>query len=170
MACAGGSRDTPSGGGVRLLFHSCSDSIMKQEITKARGKRLVKFRNCFCGVQAAKFYDGQFLCQRHFESDRARYLQDPTVTAANIKECNARCEKDRYARLKAAGLCVTCGKLPSYFGCLRCSQCQEKRRKLHYASRGARLDGPHHWKIANQVFFSSYENAKPTKLSKDITT
>ncbi|MCV6900658.1 hypothetical protein OE165_26845, partial [Escherichia coli] len=48
------------------------------------------------------------------------FLQDPKVTEANIKECNARCEKDRYARLKAAGLCVTCGKAPNYFGCLRC--------------------------------------------------
>jgi hypothetical protein len=57
---------------------------MKTEtpITPARGRRLVPFRNCFCGVQAVKFYDGQFLCLRHFEADRARYLQDPKETAA----------------------------------------------------------------------------------------
>jgi len=101
-----------------------------------------------------KFYDRQFLCLRHFEADRRRYLQDPTVTVANIKECNARCERERSARLKAAGLCVTCGKRPNYEGCCRCLECQEKRRKLHYASRGKLRGGVHPWKIANQIFFS----------------
>ena len=115
-------------------------------ISQSTGRRLAKFRNCFCGKQAAKYYDGQFLCRRHFEADRARYLQDPKVTAANIKECNARCERERYARLKAAGLCVTCGKRPNYFGCLRCMECQEKRRKLHYASRGKKVGGIHPWR------------------------
>jgi len=124
------------------------------EIKPARGRRLVRFRNCFCGVQAVKFYDGQFLCQRHFEADRARYLQDPKVTAENIRECNARCEKERYARLKEAGLCVTCGKRPNYVGCLRCEECQEKRRKLHYASR-IKLCQVHPWKQANQMMFST---------------
>lgn len=123
-------------------------------ITPARGRRLVKFRNCFCGVQAEKFYDGQFLCGKHFDADRARYRQDPTVTAANIRECNARCERERYARLVAAGLCVTCGKLPSYFGCKRCEPCQEKRRKAHYASRGKLIGGEHPFKAANRIFFT----------------
>lgn len=118
------------------------------------GRRLVKFRNCFCGQQAAKYYDGQFLCEKHFEADRTRYLQDPAVTAANIRESNARCEKARYERLKEAGLCVTCGKRESYFGCLRCETCQAKRRALNYASRGRRFDGPHPWNLANHVFFS----------------
>lgn len=130
-----------------------------ENISPARGRRLVRYRNCFCGVQAVKFYDGQFLCQRHFESDRARYLQDPKVTEANIKECNARCEKERYARLKAAGQCVTCGQRPNYFGCLRCEQCQEKRRKLQYASRGKLRGGVHPWKIANQIFFSQHQQS-----------
>jgi hypothetical protein len=98
--------------------------------------------------------DGMFLCLRHWEADRARLRQDPKETAANIRECNARCEKERYARLKAAGLCVTCGKRPNYEGCARCVECQEKRRKLHYASRGKLIGGEHPWKIANQIFFS----------------
>jgi hypothetical protein len=98
--------------------------------------------------------DGMFLCQRHWEADKARLRQDPKVTEANIKACNARCEKDRYERLKAAGLCVTCGKRPNYEGCARCVECQEKRRKLHYASRGKLIGGEHPWKIANQIFFS----------------
>jgi hypothetical protein len=123
-------------------------------ISPARGRRLVKFRNCFCGKQAEKFYDGQFLCGRHFEADRARYRQDPKETAANIKACNARCEKDRYARLKEAGLCVTCGKLPAYFGCLRCEKCQEKRRAIHYASRGKKLGGIHPWKASTIIHFA----------------
>lgn len=134
---------------------SDATSCSRARITPARGRRLVPFRNCFCGVQAAKFMDGSFLCLKHWEMDRARYLQDPKVTEANIKECNARCEKDRYARLKAAGLCVTCGKAPNYFGCLRCESCQEKRRKLHYASRGKLIGGVHAWKIATQIFFTS---------------
>ena len=124
-------------------------------ITHARGRRLVKFRNCFCGVQAVKFMDGSFLCRKHWEADRARNLQPPEVTAANIKECNARCEKDRYARLKAAGKCVTCGKRPNYAGCLRCEECQEKRRKLHYASRGKLIGGEHPWRVADRNFFQT---------------
>ena len=123
-------------------------------ISPSRGRRLVRFRNCFCGVKAAKFMDGSFLCLKHWEMDRARTLQDPKVTAANIKESNARSEKNRYAKLKAAGLCVTCGKSPNYEGCCRCVECQEKRRKLHYASRGKLRGGVHPWKIANQIFFS----------------
>ena len=126
-------------------------------MSPARGRRLVRFRNCFCGVQATKFMDGSFLCLKHWEMDRARMLQDPKVTAANIKACNARCEKDRYAKLKAAGLCVTCGKRPSYEGCARCVECQEKRRKIHYASRGKLIGGEHPWEIANQIFFSKSE-------------
>jgi hypothetical protein len=127
---------------------------MNHEITPSRGRRLVCFRNCFCGSQAVKFYDGQFLCKRHYESDRARYLQDPKVTAENIRKCNARCEKERYARLKAANICVTCGKRPNYQGCTRCLQCQEKRRKLHYASRGKLIGGEHPFRSANRMFFS----------------
>jgi len=126
---------------------------MSTQITQSRGRRLVKFRNCFCGVQAAKFMAGSFLCLKHWEMDRARTLQDPKVTEANIKESNARSEKNRYAKLKAAGLCVTCGNRPNYFGCLRCETCQEKRRKLHYASRGKKLDGPHPWRMANNFLF-----------------
>jgi len=98
--------------------------------------------------------DGSFLCLKHWEMDRARHFQAPEVTAANIKESNARSEKNRYAKLKAAGLCVTCGKRPNYFGCLRCEECQEKRRKLHYASRGKFFGGKHPWNIASQIFFS----------------
>lgn len=123
------------------------------EITPARGRRLVRFRNCFCGVQAVKFRDGMFLCLRHWEADRARLFQDPAVTAANIKECNARCEKQRSERLKAAGLCVTCGKRPNYHGCTRCHECQEKRRKLNYASRLKPYE-THPWKQANKMMFA----------------
>jgi hypothetical protein len=131
-----------------------SHGLLEGRITPARGRRLVRFRNCFCGAQAEKFMDGSFLCLKHWEMDRARTLQDPKVTAANIKESNARSEKNRYAKLKAAGLCVTCGKRPNYEGCCRCVECQEKRRKLHYASRGKLIGGEHPWKIANQIFFS----------------
>ena len=122
--------------------------------TPARGRRLVPFRNCFCGVQSVKFYDGQFLCLRHFEADRARYLQDPKVTAANIRECNARCERERYARLEADGLCVTCGKRPNYHGCKRCVECQDKRRASHYASRGKLVGGIHPFRAANIIHFA----------------
>lgn len=86
--------------------------------------------------------------------DRARTLQDPAVTAANIKESNARSEKNRYAKLKEAGLCVTCGTRKSYVGCVRCYECQAKRRELHYASRGKLRGGVHPWKIANQMFYT----------------
>jgi hypothetical protein len=134
--------------------------LLDSRITPARGRRLVRFRNCFCGVQAVKFYDGQFLCLRHFEADRARYRQDPKVTEENIKACNARCEKERYARLKADGLCVTCGKRPNYDGCVRCHECQAKRR----AYRGKLVGGEHQWKAANRIFYaagkSSPSNAK----------
>jgi hypothetical protein len=98
--------------------------------------------------------DGSFLCLKHWQMDRARTFQDPKVTAANIKESNALSEKNRYAKLKAAGLCVTCGKRPNYEGCCRCVECQENRRKLHYASRGKLRGGIHPWEIANQIFFS----------------
>jgi hypothetical protein len=129
--------------------------IEEPEIKPARGRRLVKFRNCFCGAQAEKFMDGSFLCLHHWKADRARQFQDPEVTAANIRECNARCEKSRYTRLKDAGLCVTCGKRPNYFGCLRCETCQAKRRELHYASRGKPMPFPvHPWKASNSTIFS----------------
>ena len=115
-------------------------------ITRARGRRLIKFRNCFCGVQAVKFMDGSFLCRKHWEMDRARTLQDPHVTAYNIKECNARCERERSARLKAKGLCVTCGKLPNYTGCTRCESCQAKRRALQASYRGKSQSTIHPWR------------------------
>ena len=128
---------------------------MSTTITQSRGRRLVKFRNCFCGAQAVKFLSGSFLCRKHYELDRARNFQDPKVTDENIKACNSRCEKERYARLKATGMCVTCGKLPNYAGCLRCEPCQEKRRKLHYASRGKLIGGEHPWIVADRKLFQS---------------
>jgi len=89
--------------------------------------------NCFCGQIANIKYRGQWLCDKHAAHDRAMFraasIQDPWVTDQNIKACNARCEKDRYARLKAAGLCVTCGRLPASKSAVRCDVCQEKRRK-----------------------------------------
>lgn len=124
-----------------------------KNITQARGRRMVKFRNCFCGVQSVKFMAGSFLCQKHWEMDRALMFQDPEITETNIKACNARCEKNRTARLKAAGLCVTCGQRPNYTGCTRCHQCQEKRRAYHHAYRGKKLTSPHPWKIANNMLF-----------------
>jgi hypothetical protein len=115
-------------------------------MNKATAKRLIPFRNCFCGRQSEKFRDGMFLCLRHWQADRMRLLQDPRVTAENIKASNARCEKERYARLRAAGLCVTCGKRESYFGCVRCQECQAKRREYHHAYRGAKSNEPHPWR------------------------
>ena len=139
-----------------------SHGLLEGRITPARGRRLVRFRNCFCGAQAVKFYDQQFLCLRHYEADRSRYLQDPKVTAENIRKCNARCERERYARLEAAGLCVTCGKRPNYEGCKRCHECQAKRR----AYRGKLVGGEHQWKTANRIFFaekSSPSNSNSTR-------
>jgi len=116
------------------------------ELSRSKASRLIRFRNCFCGKQAEKFRDGMFLCMRHWEADRMRLFQDPKVTAANIRESNAKCEKERYARLKESGLCVTCGKKEAYFGCVRCHDCQAKRRKYHYAYRGAKSNEPHSWR------------------------
>lgn len=126
-----------------------SHALLEGRITPARGRRLVRFRNCFCGAQAVKFYDQQFLCQRHFEADRRRYLQDPAVTAANIRECNARCERERSARLKAAGLCVTCGKREANPQATRCEVCQAKRRKPKVTEQ----KGRHLWKRWNDITF-----------------
>jgi hypothetical protein len=120
----------------------------KNEISQARGRRLAKFRNCFCGAQAAKFMDGMFLCRRHWEADKARLRQDPDITEANIRECNARCEKQRYSRLKAAGICVTCGSSPAYDGCIRCEKCQAKRRDLQASYRGQSDTPIHPWRAS----------------------
>ena len=115
---------------------------------------MVPFRNCFCGEQSAKFMDGSFLCWKHWEMDKARTFQDPAVTAANIKESNARSEKNRYAKLKEAGLCVTCGKAPNFFGCIRCETCKKKRRVITRAARGKLRGGVHPWRIASHFHFS----------------
>ena len=117
-------------------------------MNKATARRLIPFRNCFCGKQAEKFRDGTFLCQRHWIADRARLFQDPRETLANIRESNARSEKARYARLKDAGICVTCGNAESYFGCVRCEQCQSKRREYHHAYRGRKSCEPHPWRAS----------------------
>lgn len=138
----------------RLPAVACA-SLLEGRITPARGRRLVRFRNCFCGAQAVKFYDQQFLCQRHYEADRARYLQDPSVTEANIRECNARCEKRRVERLKSLGLCVTCGKREANPNATRCEVCQAKRRALQASYRRKSESSIHPWKAANQQHFSA---------------
>jgi len=89
--------------------------------------------NCFCGHPSSVKYRGQWLCEKHGAHDRGMFRaasrQDPATTAENIRACNARCEKDRYARLKAAGMCVTCGNAPAIKSAVRCESCQEKSRK-----------------------------------------
>lgn len=37
-------------------------------------------------------------------------------------------QRKRHARLRAAGLCVTCGRVPPVQGLQRCLPCQEKAR------------------------------------------
>lgn len=89
---------------------------------------------------------GMFLCRRHWAADRARLRQDPEVTARNIRECNARCEKQRVQRLKALGLCVTCGKRAANTNATRCEPCQAKRRELQASYRGKPQSPVHPWR------------------------
>jgi hypothetical protein len=140
------------------------------ELSPARGRRLVRFRNCFCGVQAVKFMDGSFLCQRHWEADRARLFQDPEVTAANIKECNARCEKRRSERLKSVGLCVTCGKRESNLNATRCEVCQAKRRALQASYRMRSEFSMHPWLLAKHRHFSTCRVAELENQRGSVST
>jgi hypothetical protein len=121
----------------------------------------VKFRNCYCGVQAAKFMDGSFFCVKHWRLERSRMFQDPTETAANIKECNARCERRRTERLKAAGLCVTCGKRDANLNATRCEVCQSKRRALQASYRIKSTAAIHPWRMANERFFKTLTPRNP---------
>lgn len=40
-------------------------------------------------------------------------------------------KKTRYQRLKAAGLCVECGKLPAAENSVHCEKCREKHRTVN---------------------------------------
>ena len=111
-----------------------------------RNRRLIRFRNCFCHEQATRVIGGNFLCEKHFQMERARTLQDPATTAANIRESNARCEKQRVERLKAAGLCVTCGKREANPNATRCEVCQSKRRALQASYRAKSEATIHPWR------------------------
>lgn len=123
------------------------DQDQKDYINEMRRKRrLIKFRNCYCHKQATRVIAGTFVCDEHYAMERERMFQDKRDTERNIKECNARCERERYAKLKAAGLCVTCGKRKSYEGCLRCPECQEKRRALNAKYRGKSDTPIHPWR------------------------
>lgn len=135
------------------MFQIDPPAFSKQEISPARGRRLVPFRNCYCGQQSAKFMDGTFLCIKHWKMERARQFQDPEETAYNIRECNARCEKRRNARLKALGLCVTCGKREANPNATRCEVCQAKRRALQATYRIKSTAEIHPWRAANNRFF-----------------
>jgi hypothetical protein len=130
---------------------ACSDA--KNEAR--RNRRLIPFRNYFCGKQATHHRDGGFFCLGHFQMERMREFQDPAVTAENIRQSNIESEKRRYARLKDAGICVTCGKAPSYFGCVSCESCQAKRREMKARSLGKPIrDGAMHpWQAANNRLF-----------------
>lgn len=118
---------------------SCSRALTNEQ---RRNRKLVPFRNCFCGVQAVKVRDGTFLCLRHWQFDKLRLLQDPRETAMNIRRSNIESEKRRYARLKGEGMCVTCGKAWASKTSVRCEPCQAKRR----AWRGKKMEGAHPWK------------------------
>lgn len=110
--------------------------------TQRRNRKLIRFRNCFCGEPAEKVMDGSFLCLRHWALDRARQFQDPAETARNIRESNLASEKRRYARLKGEGMCVTCGNSSAMKTAVRCEPCQAKRRMW----RGIKLSGLHPWR------------------------
>jgi hypothetical protein len=91
--------------------------------------------------------DGMFLCLRHWEADRARLRQDPAITERNIRECNRACEKRRMDRLRAAGICVTCGKRDANPNATRCEPCQIKRRALQASYRGPKQSAIHPWRL-----------------------
>lgn len=107
-----------------------------------RNRKLIRFRNCFCGQQAERVLDGTFLCARHYGFERERLRQDPRETARNIRESNLASEKRRYARLKGEGMCVTCGNSSAMKTAVRCEPCQAKRRMW----RGIKLSGLHPWR------------------------
>jgi hypothetical protein len=154
------------------ICHKCGDAsdgfycadCRESRNEDRRNKRLIRFRNCFCGCQATHHRDGAFFCGRHFQMERMREFQDPAVTAENIRRSNIESEKRRYARLKEAGICVTCAKRDSYFGCIRCEQCQAKRRELKRRSLGKPIPNSsiHPWKAANRLLFAPIHNLQST--------
>lgn len=81
-----------------------------------------------CGK--AKAVSGHVLCWQCKAYMQDKYIgQTTTETEEQRKERlakSAECCRKRYERLKAAGLCVTCGKRPAEPGHTRCEACQKR--------------------------------------------
>ena len=75
---------------------------------------------------------------------------------------HARKQRERTARLKAAGLCVDCGKVPTQAGYMRCKACRERA----YASRKARWRAGQ--KTVREIENQKRHNAKSTAKMREL--
>ena len=117
---------------VRFYCPDCAASRNQYQ----RARRLIRFRNCFCGKPATCFRFGNFYCDTHREAEKSRHQ----MTERESRESYLRSKRAYSARIyrerKAQGLCI-CGK-PAMQGVVACEKCRRWQRKINTANHPGR--------------------------------
>jgi len=89
----------------------CADCL-KVRNKERRMNRIAHTKKCFCGLTAAKYFLGAFVCQKHYETDKAYLAHDRAKERdeIGIKERRAASQKAYRLRRKKAGLCQECSR------------------------------------------------------------
>lgn len=72
---------------------------------------------------------GRTCCAQCREEDNAYHNDRYNYMTKQQKERRSASNKELYAKRKAAGVCVSCGKRKAEAGKTRCTECAEKGRK-----------------------------------------
>lgn len=129
------------------------------EYLKARQRCVV------CAQQDAYTLVGRALCGDCCERRQEAHTR---WREQNRERNNAR-EMDRYQRLKAAGLCVSCGRERDRTGvyCRRCAAKKAEKRRIRYAAETTYLYGQCRWCRQPSVQGKAYCQDCLDKMSKD---
>ena len=114
---------------VRFYCPDCAASRNQYQ----RARRLIRFRNCFCGKPATCFRFGNFYCDTHREAEKSRHQ----MTEREARESYLRSKREYAARIyrerKAQGLCI-CGR-PAMQGVVACEKCRRWQGKINTAKQ-----------------------------------
>lgn len=92
-----------------------------------RCKRLIRFRNCFCGAKATETSGGTFYCPQHWSAEQDRMKKPKVWYEAHKQKLNA-----KRAWKRENGICRICNEkaVPSYTHCEKHLETNRQAQRL----------------------------------------
>lgn len=110
---------------LKFYCPDCAESRNQYQ----RARRLIRFRNCFCGKPATCFRFGNFYCDTHGENEKSRHQMSEREARESYLQSKREYSARIYRERKAQGLCI-CGR-PAMQGVVACEKCRRWQGKIN---------------------------------------